>query len=291
MRTNGSLTNGIPSDSARHHTALVFERISRYAGRLAKEAKESTVHRFRTNSRRVEALVGEMAPESGNSKKLLKLLSKLRKRAGKLRDLDVQAAFLKELKIPDRQNHRLQLLAALEEDHACRSKKLTKSFDKEKVAQLRKRLRRANSEVIIDGTDPLKLAFSHLPKPGQIAQTEKMLHASRIAAKRARYLAEFAAESANAKALIAELKRAQDEIGRWHDVLKLTQRAEKLFGGVHDSSLVAALQNIGRARFRRAGNALETALIAVAKLQRVAPSEAPARKLAADAAIAGSVAA
>jgi CHAD domain-containing protein len=270
---------------------LVFERISRYAGRLAKEAKESTVHRFRTNSRRVEALVGELAPGNANSKKLLKLLSKLRKRAGKLRDLDVQAAFLKELKIPDRQNHRLQLLAALEEEHVHRSKKLTKCFDKEKVAQLRKRLRRAKSEVKIDGTDPLKLAFGHLPKPGQVAQTEKMLHASRIAAKRARYLAEFAAECGDAKALIAELKRAQDEIGRWHDVLRLTQRAEKLFGGVHDSSLVAALQNISRARFRRAGNALETALKAVAPLQRVVPAEAPARKPAAEAAVVGQSAA
>jgi len=278
MRANGSPTNGIGFNSVRRQTDLVFERISRHAARLAKDTKVSSVHRFRTNSRRVEALVGELAPESPNTKKLLKLLSKLRKRAGKLRDLDVEIAFVKELRIPDRQNHRVQFLAGLEEEQTRRSKKLAKHFDKEKVSQLRKRLRRAKSELSIDGVDPVKLAFTLLPKFHEAPQTEKMLHSCRIAAKRARYLAELAPESAVAKSLIVELKQAQDEIGRWHDVLKLSQRAERRFGGVHDSSLVAALQNISRARFRRAGNAWETALKAVAKLQPGADPQASARK-------------
>jgi CHAD domain-containing protein len=148
MHANGSPTNGIRLNSVRRQADLVFERINRHAGHLAKDTKVSSVHRFRTNSRRVEALVSELAPESPNTKKLLKLLSKLRKRAGKLRDLDVQIAFLKEQRIPDRQNHCVQLLAALEEEQARRSKKLAKHFDKEKVSQLRKRLRRASMESI-----------------------------------------------------------------------------------------------------------------------------------------------
>jgi len=278
MHANGSPTNGIRLNSVRRQADLVFERINRHAGHLAKDTKVSSVHRFRTNSRRVEALVSELAPESPNTKKLLKLLSKLRKRAGKLRDLDVQIAFLKEQRIPDRQNHCVQLLAALEEEQARRSKKLAKHFDKKKVSQLRKRLRRAKSELAIDGVDPVKLAFGLLPKFHQAPQTEKMLHSCRIAAKGARYVAELAPESAVAKSLIVELKRAQDEIGRWHDVLKLSQRAERRFGGLRDSSLVAALQNIGRARFRRAGNAWETALKAVAELHPSAVPEASGRR-------------
>src|SRR5579864_5487238 len=105
MRVNGSSVNSVPI-SVQHQSDLVFDRMNRYIGRLAKEAKSADVHRFRTNSRRVEALVGELVPESSNKKKLLKLLAKLRKKAGKVRDLDVQIAFLKELKIPDRHNHR-----------------------------------------------------------------------------------------------------------------------------------------------------------------------------------------
>jgi CHAD domain-containing protein len=277
MRVNGSSDNGIPT-SVQHESKLVFERMSRYLGRLAKEAKSADVHRFRTNSRRVETLVSELAPQTSNKKKLLKLLAKLRKRAGKVRDLDVQIVFLKELKIPDRQNHRAQLLEALAEEQARRSKKLKKYFDSETVKQLRKRLRRAQSEVTLDGIDPLKLAFNHLPKLPSTAPTEKTLHACRIAAKRARYLAELVPDSPEAKIFLTELKRAQDEIGQWHDVLKLTERAEGLFGGVRDSALVSALQNVSHARFRRAGSALHSALRAISGLQQGAPPQPGTRK-------------
>jgi CHAD domain-containing protein len=119
--------------------------MSRYIGHLAKESKSEDVHRFRTNSRRVEALLAELAPENGNKKKLLKLLSKLRKRAGRVRDLDVQLVFLKNLRVPDRQNHRAQLLELLAEEHGRRSQKLAKSFDADTVRELRKRLRRTQS--------------------------------------------------------------------------------------------------------------------------------------------------
>jgi len=274
MRPNGSTKNGSTVTPEQKQGRLVFARISRYVGRLAKESKSADVHRFRTNSRRVEALLAELVPENGNKNKLLKLLSKLRKRAGRVRDLDVEIAFLKNLRVPDRQNHRAQLLELLAEEHGRRSKKLAKSFDSDTVRELRKRLRRAQSEIKLDGIDPLKLALDRLPKPVQTPMNEKMLHACRIAAKQSRYLAELATESAQARAFVEELKRAQDEVGEWHDVLKLQQRAEKLFGTVHDSALVAALQNISRARFRRAVTAMTTVIADLPARQPVVSSQA-----------------
>lgn len=274
MQPNGSTKSGSTNTPEQKQARLVFARMSRYVGRLAKGSKSEDVHRFRTNSRRVEALLAELAPPNGNKKKLLNLLSKLRKRAGRLRDLDVQLVFLKNLRVPDRQNHRAQLLELLAEEHGRRSKKLAKSFDADTVRELRKRLRRAQSEVKVDGIDPLKLAVNRLPKPSPSPMTEKMLHACRIAAKQARYLAELATESAPAKAFVDELKRAQDEVGDWHDVLKLQQKAGKLFGSVHDSALVAALQNISRARFRQAVNAMTTAIADLSEPQAAASSPA-----------------
>jgi CHAD domain-containing protein len=247
--------------------------MSRYIGRVAKGAKSQDVYRFRTNSRRIEALATELLPQNGNKKKLLKLLGKLRKRAGKVRDLDVQIVFLKNLRVPDRQNHRAQLLELLAEEHGRRSKKLVKSFDPATVRELRKRVRRAQSEIKLTGIDPLKLAVSRLPKPGPGPMTEKTLHACRIAAKHSRYLAELS-DSPKAKAFVEQLKHAQDEVGEWHDVLKLQQRATQLFGSVHDSALVAALQNISRARFRRAVNAMTTVLASVSAPQSAASSSA-----------------
>ena len=76
--------------------------------------------------------------------------------------------------------------------------------------------------------------------------TEKTLHACRIAAKQSRYLAELATDSIQARAFVEELKHAQDEVGEWHDVMRLQQRAAKLFGTVHDSALVAALGGDGQ---------------------------------------------
>ena len=267
MQPNES-SNGIQLSSEQNQSRLVFNRVDRYIGRLSKALAPENVHRFRTNSRRVEAVLAQLAPETRNKKKLLKSLAKLRKKAGKLRDVDVQIAFLRELKVPDRQNHRAQLLERLTEERMRRSRKLARAFDAETVRELRKRLRRARTEAPLDGVDPLRSAFACLPKPGAAPLSEKTLHACRIAAKQSRYLAELATNSADAKAFVAELKRAQDAVGEWHDVLKLRERAEQLFGSAHDSALVSVLQNISRARFRRAVNALLGALGALSELQR-----------------------
>lgn len=265
MRVSGSPSRG--GDSSVRQANLVFSRMERYASRLGNTPKAEDVHRFRTNSRRVEALVEALVSESGNKKKLLKMLAKGRKKAGKLRDLDVEIAFLKDLKVPDHYDHRLQLLEQLQTEHTRRAKKLTKFFDSQRVAQLRKRLRKAKSEVKLDGIDALKLACEQLPQVESVPLNEKMLHACRIAAKRVRYLAELAVDSAEAKIVVAELKNAQDEIGQWHDALKLTERAEKMFAGARPSPVLSALKNITHARFRRAAGALQMALKNVSGLR------------------------
>src|SRR5258708_24215865 len=225
MRPNGLIKDGSTVTPEQKQGRLVFARMSRYIGRLARGSKSEDVHRFRTNSRRVEALLAELLPETGNKKKLLKLLCKLRKRAGRVRDLDVQLVFLKNLRVPDRQNHRAQLLELLAEEHGRRSKKLAKSFSPETVRELRKRLRRIQLEIEVNGVDPLKLAFSRLPKPGPGPMTAKTLHACRIAAKQSRYLAELATQSEQAKPFVDELKRAQNAVAQWHTSLNRPHRS------------------------------------------------------------------
>jgi CHAD domain-containing protein len=241
--------------------------------RLGKSLAPQNVHHFRTNSRRVEALVAQLAPESRNKKKLLKLLSKIRKKAGKLRDLDVQIAFLRDSKMPERQNHRAQLLADLHEEHERRSRRLAKSADPATLQELRKRLHREQVQLNLEGIDPLRLAVTSLPKLNGVALTEKTLHGFRIGAKHSRYLAELAGDSPEAKAFVEELKRAQDAIGEWHDILKLKQRAEEKFGSASESALVSLLQNISRARFRAAAQALTSAL---STLSHAHPASLPA---------------
>jgi CHAD domain-containing protein len=136
----------------------------------------------------------------------------------------------------------------------------------------------------LDAVDPIKLAVERLPKPGELTVDEKTLHRNRVAGKQARYLAELGGDSPAARFVVDELKKAQDVIGQWHDVLKLREAAEKKFGGVRDSALVSALQNISRAKFRRAANALVAATNAISEHGTPMATPAPRKEAAADSA-------
>jgi CHAD domain-containing protein len=269
MLANAASSNHSHLNVPQNEARLVFARMNRYIGRLAKNLTTENVHHFRTNSRRVEALIDTLAPESKKKTKVLKLLAKLRKRAGKVRDIDVQIALLKGLKVPDRQNHRAQLLELLDVEHDRQTRKLSKVADASTLRELRKRLRREQEAIKFDGIDPLQLAAKALPRVGQSSLTEKNLHNLRIGAKHARYLAELAGENPAARAFVDELRRAQNAAGEWHDALKLKERAEKRFGSASESALVSVLQNISRARFRSASLALMSAVATLSQPQQL----------------------
>ncbi len=249
------------------HTRAMFRKLGRQSAKVVARPVPENVHRFRTSSRRVEVLVSELAKShSSNDKKLLKLLGRLRKKAGRVRDLDVQGAALRSLKIPQEPGRKSQLMRTLAEERAKREKKLVKALDKKTLTELRKRLKRTATRLEIpENADPVGLARRKLNdlhvEPGPVSA--KTLHQFRIAGKRARYIAELAGKSEEAARLIAVLNHMQDVIGDWHDWLQLAERAETMFGGVQDSALVAALRNITRAKFRQAVNTLTETRIAL----------------------------
>ena len=158
----------------------------------------------------------------------------------------------------------------LDEQHDRQTRKLSKAADAPALRELRKRLRREQQAIKLDGIDPLRLAVGALPRVGQSPLTEKTLHTFRIGAKHARYLAELAGENPAAKDFVDELKRAKDAAREGHDALKLKERAEKRFGGASESALVSVLQNISRARFRSASQALMSAVATLSQPEQLA---------------------
>ncbi len=236
-----------------------LRRLNRQLEKLARKATAENVHGFRTSSRRVEAILEELGDSSRNQKKLLKLLSRLRKRAGQVRDLDAQIVALRSLKIPQEPVRRSQLIRQLIEERARREKKLTGAFDSKTVAEVRKRLKRSSNK--LEDSAKTDILASARRRMSQLAAdrgpiTEKTLHEFRIVGKRARYLAELAGKDPAAQQFISQLKRLQDVLGDWHDWLQLSARAEELFDGAPGSALLAALQNVTRAKFRQAVHAL-----------------------------------
>lgn len=95
------------------------------------------------------------------------------------------------------------------------------------------------------------------------------LHDFRKGAKKARYIAESAAEDAHALAVGKALKRLQDEIGDWHDWLVLGDEARAalgdegkdliaLLGAERDRHYVLSMKTVNRLRGRLLGEWLAT---------------------------------
>jgi CHAD domain-containing protein len=245
---------------SQENTRPIFRKLIRQASKLASKPSPENIHRFRTSTRRVEVLLTDLALEQGrNDKKLLKLLDRLRKKAGRVRDLDVEITALHSLKIPQEPVRKSQLTRTLVEERGKREKKLIKALDKKTLSETRRRLKRsAGSLEISKNVNPLVVALKKVNEleVDQGAVSEETLHRFRIAGKRARYIAEMAGNNTEAEQLVEQLKHMQDALGDWHDWAQLAQKAEKLFGGVQDSALVSALRNVARAKFRQAVNTL-----------------------------------
>jgi CHAD domain-containing protein len=235
---------------------VVFQKLEQDLVKLSSKPRPENVHRFRTGTRRLQILLGELSPEMDrNQKKLLKLLGRIRKRAGKVRDLDVQLAALRSLKIPQEPRRKTQLVNHLIELRAQQEKKLCKAVDEKTVREIRKRLKRAGKNFDPEASrDPLAVATGMLEgiNRGDSPITEALLHQYRILSKRARYAAEFAEPSPKAQQFIAGVKRIQDALGDWHDWLTLTQTTSEHLGEVRESPLVAELHNVTGAKFRHA---------------------------------------
>ena len=246
-----------------------------------KHSNAESVHQLRTGTRRVETVLEELVPQPDkNTRKLLRSLTRLRKKAGKVRDLDVQSALLRNLKIARGAREKSRLLRALATDRAKREKKLAEALDKDAVRDLRKRLNRARKEMEIpDGVEPFRVAVDQFSALGRERSpiTQKLLHQYRITGKRARYVIEIAQKSPEAAEAIRQLEKMQDVVGDWHDWLTLTERAENLFGGVKDSSLVAAMRNLTRAKFREGVDAVMQARVSLSGQKAESQVAAPKR--------------
>lgn len=262
----------IASDRSR----LVFQKTERALQKLSTLQSAESVHGFRTTSRRLQTLLEQLLPERDrNQKKLLKMLNRIRRRAGKVRDVDVQLAALRSLKVPQQPRRKTQFLHGLIELRGRHERKLRKLLTKDVIRDLRRRLKRAAKELHPEtGLDALKAArtmLSDIARPAGVI-SEDVLHQYRTVMKRARYAAEFAPKSAEASQFIAQVKKLQDAVGNWHDWLILTQAASKRLGDVNQSSLVALLHNVTGSKFRHAAATLSASPI----IHRVNPISIPA---------------
>ena len=114
------------------------------------------VHQLRTRARRFEALVDALVSDTRkNERRLLKAVRPVRKRAGKVRDMDVLADFASTVKIDRERECSRRLLGYLGTERERQARKLQKVVAAY-TPELRRRLKRSErllEEILVSGND------------------------------------------------------------------------------------------------------------------------------------------
>ena len=130
-------------DLERNHA--LFRKLDQLLSKTRAKPLPERVHQVRTTARRIEALIEALYPKPQGAEKLLKRLARLRRRAGKVRDIDVQMLALRTLKIGREAARKAQLMQALADMRSRREEKFTAVLERRRVQKLRKGLHRMAS--------------------------------------------------------------------------------------------------------------------------------------------------
>jgi len=240
-------------------TNKLFLKLNKIARQNSSRILPETVHDLRTTARRIETLLSTHGlDEHGPAAKLARQLAKLRRRAGKLRDVDVHIAALDGIRLENASRDKSALHDHLAKMRSKGEDKLVRTLDKEVSKRLLKRMKRAAKELqarfggsraenyTVEALQKFKALVDSYPR-----LTEKTLHNFRIDCKHVRYLAEMGGETPDAERVVSPLKTIQDAIGQWHDWLTLMQLARDILPNAA-APLMAALRTQTRSKFNEA---------------------------------------
>jgi CHAD domain-containing protein len=233
------------------------------------EPTPKAVHRLRTTIRRIESLVSYANPDLDKKlEKSLEKMAELRKRAGKVRDFDVQGELLDSVGNGSTAKDRKILAELLKKKRDQKARRVVSATKKAHDPKFFRRMEQIaeQSGIVSNGKNrplaPLEEAQVQLAQmASDFAARETLkpsrLHEARVNLKRIRYLAELADKTDGQKNLARELKSVQDAVGEWHDWQELTKTAEKRFSDRVNCALLREARAILGARHSAAISALK----------------------------------
>lgn len=210
--------------------------------------KPKAVHKLRIETRRVEAqllLLERMRglpPFGKEAARVRKHLKKLRRAAGRVRDLDAQRDLLKrEATKPGAHDHANAMVKLRKQRREQAADDLLKQIEKRqtKLAHALEKLLNALDAVAdlqLPAAELLAIVEKQFRKSRELRLQEPAtddLHALRKTAKVARYLAEGASGSRRAMQAARRYESLQKAGGNWHDWLELAAEAKEELGRHH----------------------------------------------------------
>ena len=242
-----------------------IQRLRKFFKKAPKRPTVDQIHRLRTSSRRFEAELEALGLSSGrNERRVLPDVQKIRKRAGKIRDLDVLTGHLLKLDVDGEQDCIVELVEAFGVKRAKQAKKLRKLVLRNR-SQLRRRLKQSSRmldellskvEDADSGSQPatevaanaLRLA-GDLKTPARL--TKSNLHPYRLKVKALQYVLQLSDE-AEQQEFIDKLRAVKDAIGEWHDWEELIAIAKESLDHGAECKLLPKLKTLSEEKYERA---------------------------------------
>jgi CHAD domain-containing protein len=233
---------------------------------FSSDPRPADVHSLRTQARRLEATVAAVAVGHNKaSRRLLKLITPVRKAAGKVRDMDVLIADVLTLADSHRSEgmvHLVEHLATKRVKHARKLHDIVEQQRPEARKQLKESSKMLKKAVKKDWADRsgeaapqiLISELTHWPD-----LNAGNLHMFRIRIKELRYMLELSDEAD--QTLIGSLGKVKDAIGEWHDGVELLRIAQKVLDAKADGGNLKQLEKMVNER-------LESALAAANRLRQ-----------------------
>jgi CHAD domain-containing protein len=248
------------------------EELQRLVPMALNEWDENAVHQSRVATRRLKAGIDLLRPILSDDARrdFAKVLRRLRRRLGPLRDLDVMIGHLAELSTVAKHRDAVAWLSA--QLIAQREAMRVKSVKKTSAAKVLERLEswapvRAEILEAAEAWDSLLSQSVHLqldaferqanrvvgdPAQASAEDTPPDVHELRIAGKALRYTLEMAREHGRPldARIMRTFKRMQEALGLWHDFVVLTEWAMRASLDAllahHDTGLQAAVLALAR---------------------------------------------
>jgi CHAD domain-containing protein len=241
-----------------------LRKLRKMLKKLPPKPSPELVHDLRTRTRRIEAEFQALMLDSRpNEQRLLNELKPIRRKAGKVRDMDVLTGFASKLRADGDEQCLVELLEHLGFERYGQARKLHRIVRRDGRA-LASRLKRSSRYIgkVLDGAkqpqrenewpvDAMSLALQLSGELAKWAPLDKSnLHPFRLKVKELRYILQLS-DHPDAE-FVESLGEVKDAIGEWHDWEELGGIAEKVLDHGAGCSVMKLIRSTARKKFDHA---------------------------------------